>query len=298
MPDSHRFGVVTLVGRPNVGKSSLLNTLMGTKGSIVSRRPQTTWSRIDGIRTDTHVQLVIADTPGLHRPRRKLLNRIANQSARGSAAGADLVCQVIDARTWNSRDVAVAEHFSAQGFQLWLVLNKVDLLNDLNQVLPRIEAVRTHQSWAQIVPVSAKTGYNCERLFELLAEAAPIGDPSYPADEVTTASSRFIAAEFIREQIFRQMGDEIPYGSAVELTHFEEQAGESVRLEASIWCETVGQKAALIGAGGVRLKSIGIAARHQLERVLGQQVHLVTRVKVRKGWADDRKSVTQLGYGN
>jgi GTP-binding protein Era len=160
-----------------------------------------------------------------------------------------------------------------------------------------MKALQEIHPWVEIVPVSAKSGYNCERLFELLQVAAPCGSPGYPSSELTTASSSFIAAELVREQIFRQMGDEIPYGSGVELTLFETDENQLLHIEINIWCETVGQKAALIGVGGERLKKIGSAARRQIENVLNCRVHLAQRVKVKRGWVDDRKSVVDLGYG-
>jgi GTP-binding protein Era len=297
MTDTHRFGVIALVGRPNVGKSSLLNQLVRAKVSIISRRPQTTWRRIEAIRSVEDAQLVIVDTPGLHKARGRLLNRIVTQSARGAAEGAHVVCQVIDARVWSQADQSVLDHFSRPSVPLWVVLNKVDLLPNVNHVLPRMKALQEIHPWVEIVPVSAKSGYNCERLFELLQVAAPCGSPGYPSSELTTASSSFVAAELVREQIFRQMGDEIPYGSGVELTLFETDENQLLHIEIIIWCETVGQKAALIGVGGERLKKIGSAARRQIENVLNCRVHLAQRVKVKRGWVDDRKSVVDLGYG-
>ena len=292
------FGVVALVGRPNVGKSSLLNQLLGSKISIVSRRPQTTWREIDGIYTDDDSQLVITDSPGMHKRAERLLSKVANQSARGAGSGADVICQIIDARYWRPEDGDVLEHFSRRETPLWLILNKVDLFSSRDQVLPRIEALRDKHSWGHIVPVSARSGYNCKHLSALLAAAVPEGQAGYPAETLTNTSPRFLAAEMIREQIFRQMGDEIPYCTGVVLTAFEEHADGTMEIDAEIWCETSGQKAALIGAGGARLKNIGSAARRQIGLVFDRPVVLSQRVKVRKGWAGDRRAVAALGYGD
>ena len=296
MTESKRFGVVSFVGRPNVGKSSLINRLVGQKVSIVSRRPQTTWREITGIFTGENAQLVLVDSPGLHKPRKQLLSRRANQSARGAGTGADVVCQVVDARHWTAEDRQVLDHFRDIAAPLWLIMNKVDLLDSLTQVLPRISELQTKHSWVEMVPVSAKSGYNCEHLLSTLSSAVPEGPPGYDTEMLSTLPARFLAAEIVREQIFRQMGDEIPYTSGVEVSRFEDH-GDHVELDISIWCETKGQKAALIGAKGVRLKSIGSSARIQLERMFNCPVHLMQQVKVKKGWADDHRAVTQLGYG-
>jgi len=296
LTNSGHFGVVALVGRPNVGKSSLLNQILGSKVSIVSRRPQTTWREIDGIYTEENSQLVIVDSPGMHKRQKRFLSKMANQSAHGAGSGADIVCQVIDARHWNREDQHVLEHFAGRGDGLWLVLNKVDLLRSPEMVLPRIEELQRKHPWGHIVPVSAKSGYNCKHLSLLLSETVPEGQAGYPAETLTNISPRFLAAELIREQVFRQMGDEIPYCTGVELTTFQERPDGTMIIDAQIWCETTGQKAALIGAGGARLKSIGSAARRQIEAVLDRPVLLSQRVKVRKGWASDRRSVAALGY--
>ena len=291
------FGIVALVGRPNVGKSSLLNQILGSKISIVSRRPQTTWREIDGIYTDGESQLVIIDSPGMHKRPERLLSKVANQSARGAGSGADVICQVIDARYWRAEDQDVLEHFSRRETPLWLILNKVDLFPSRDQVLPRIETLRDKYSWGHIVPVSARSGYNCNHLSGLLGTAVPEGKAAYPAEILTNTSPRFLAAELIREQIFRQMGDEIPYCTGVVLTAFDEHPDGRMEIDAEIWCETAGQKAALIGAGGARLKNIGTAARRQISLVFERPVLLSQRVKIRKGWAGDRRSVSALGYG-
>jgi GTP-binding protein Era len=274
-----------------------LNQILGSKISIVSRRPQTTWREIDGINTDDESQLVIIDSPGMHQRPERLLSKIANQSARGAGSGADVLCQVIDARYWRAEDQDVLEHFSRRESPLWLILNKVDLLPSRDRVLPRIEMLREKHPWDEIVPVSARSGYNCKHLSGLLGAAVPEGRAGYPVETLTNTSPRFLAAELIREQIFRQMGDEIPYCTGVVLTTFEDKADGMMEIDAEIWCETVGQKAALIGAGGARLKNIGSAARRQIGLVFDRPVSLSQRVKVRKGWAGDRRAVASLGYG-
>ena len=298
MTSRSHFGVVSLVGRPNVGKSSLLNKILGSKVSIVSRRPQTTWREIDGIYTDPSAQLVIVDSPGLHERKERFLDKVANQSARGAGSGADIICQVIDARYWRGEDQNVLEHFLEREIPLWLVLNKVDLLKSLDQILPRIETLRDKYAWDQIVPVSARSGYNCEHLACLLGQAVPKGPAGYPSDTLTNASPRFLAAELIREQVFRQLGDEIPYCTGVDLIVFKQHDDGTIEIDAEILCETAGQKAAIIGSKGIRLKSIGTAARKQISLVFDAPVRLSQRVKVKKGWVSDRRIVTGLGYGS
>ncbi len=298
MNSPNHFGVVSLVGRPNVGKSSLLNKILGSKVSIVSRRPQTTWREIDGIYTDDSAQLVIVDSPGLHERKERFLGKVANQSARGAGSGADIICQVIDARYWRGEDQNVLEHFLGREIPLWLILNKVDLLESLDQILPRIETLRDKYAWDQIVPVSARSGYNCRHLVSLLGQAVPKGPAGYPSDTLTNASPRFLAAELIREQVFRQLGDEIPYCTGVDLVVFKQHDDGTIEVDAEIFCETAGQKAAIIGSKGARLKSIGTAARKQISLVFDAPVRLSQRVKVKKGWASDRYIVTGLGYGS
>lgn len=298
MSEAQYFGVIAVVGRPNVGKSSLMNRLLGEKVSIVSRRPQTTWREITGIDTSENVQLVFIDSPGMHKPKRQLLSKRANQSARGAGTGADILCMVTDCRYWTSDDQRVLEHFRKTQTPIWLLLNKVDLLASIDKVLPKIESVQGTHDWAQIIPVSAKTEYNCKHLLNTLRASAPLGSAGYDAESLTTMPVSFLAAELVREQIFRQMGDEIPYVTGVEISRFEEVDSDRVEIDVSIWCDTTGQKAALIGAKGARLKNIGTAARRGLEKLLAKSVSLNQMVKVKKGWSDDSRSVTRLGYSD
>lgn len=298
MSGPKRFGMVSLVGRPNVGKSSLLNRVLGSKVSIVSRRPQTTWREIDGIYTDDSAQLVIVDSPGLHKRKERFLSKVANQSARGAGNGADIICQVIDSRYWRDEDQSVLEHFLDREVPLWLILNKVDLFDSSDEILPRIESVKEKYTWDQIVPVSARSGYNCEYLASLLGRAVPTGQAGYSPETLTNTSPRFLAAELIREQVFRQMGDEIPYCTGVDLVVFKQHADGLIEIDAEIFCETAGQKAAIIGSKGARLKSIGSAARKQISIVFESPVRLSQRVKVKKGWASDRRALASLGYGS
>ncbi len=297
MTSQKRFGMVSLVGRPNVGKSSLLNRILGSKVSIVSRRPQTTWREIDGIYTDESAQIVIVDSPGLHKRKERFLSKIANQSARGAGSGADIICQVIDSRYWRDEDQNVLEYFLDRETPLWLILNKIDLFASSDQILPRIESVKEKYAWDQIVPVSARSGYNCEYLASLLGQAVPEGQAGYPSETLTNTSPKFLAAELIREQVFRQMGDEIPYCTGVDLSVFKQHTDGTIEIDAEIFCETAGQKAAIIGSQGVRLKSIGSAARKQISLVFDAPVRLSQRVKVKKGWASDRRVIAGLGYG-
>ncbi|MDP6949373.1 MAG: GTPase Era [Arenicellales bacterium] len=296
MSASGRFGIVALVGRPNVGKSTLLNRLVESKVSITSRRPQTTWHRVEGIRTVGDTQLVFLDTPGLHESGKRTLNRVINQTARGAVTGVNIICLVTDARGWRAGDARVLELVKTARTPVWLVMNKADRLQAVDQLLPNIDAVRGRYRWDQVVPISAKTGYNTAHLLDLLDQSVPVGRPEYPIGEVTTLPRRFMAAELIREQLFRRLGAEIPYTTGVTVSDFTTGTDGPVTVSAEILCETAGQKRAIIGEKGRKLKIIGISARRELERLLGQQVFLEQRVKVRKGWTDDLAMVNRLGY--
>jgi GTP-binding protein Era len=296
MAEVSRFGVVALVGRANVGKSSLLNRLVGQKLSIVSRRPQTTWRGITGICSTDEAQIVFVDSPGLHKPRRQALSKRANQAARGADAGAHVICQVIDGRFWTDGDREALKHFRQSEAPLWLLINKIDLLQSREHVLPLIERLQSEHPWAEVVPISAKTGYNVDHLTGLLASSIPEGISAYDDETLSTLPTRFLVAEFIREQIFRQMGDEIPYVTGVEVTQYSVSDDGFIEIDATLWCETAGQKASLIGLKGSRLKAIGTSARGELERFLGQRVRLNQHVKVKKNWAEDGRLVSQLGY--
>lgn len=293
--DTYRSGIVTLIGRPNVGKSTLVNQLVGEKISIVSRRPQTTRHRILGIKTTPSAQFVYVDTPGLHAPEGRRLNRYLTRLASGSVEGVDCVILVIAAEGWRAEDehaLAVARGLSVP---VILAINKVDRVKDRARLLPLISESSERLQFAAIVPVSARTGDNVEALEQSLLAYLPTQLPIYPAEQHTDKSDRFLAGEFVREQIFSAYGQEVPYATAVEITQFKRAKGK-LHIEAVIWAEKEGQKAILIGKAGERLKQVGIRARQAMEKRYGIKVNLKLWVKVREGWSDDARAMQRFGY--
>ncbi len=296
--DTERFrsGVVTLVGRPNVGKSSIINGLIGSKISITSRKPQTTRHRIQGICSTDEYQIVFVDTPGIHESVGFAMSRVLNRTAYSSLNQVDLILMVVDARRWTSGDTRVLVGAGGSEASIWLIMNKIDLLDKPDLVLPRIDKMRRHCDFGEIVPLSAKTGDNLDHLLTLVAGVMPEGKSGFPTQQITDSTDTFIAAEFIREQIFRLVGDEIPYETAVDIRSFSERKDGLVSIEADIWCENKRQRSILIGEDGNRLKIIGAKARQQIQRYLGKKVYLEQWVKVKKGWADDRRMLAKVGY--
>lgn len=297
MATPYRSGLITFIGRPNVGKSTLLNRLVGQKVSITSRRPQTTRHRIMGISSSENAQIVYVDTPGLHVGKGKIINRFMNRAATGALQGVDCIAMVITANGWQEADERVLEVVRRQEQPVVLVINKMDLLKRREQLLPLIEQSKERMDFAAIIPVSATAGTNIGELEQALVEQLPEQAPLFPEDQLTDRSERFMAAEFIREQIFRGLGQEIPYSVAVEIERFKTEK-RVLHINALIWVEKAGQKAILIGKGGDRLKQIGTAARKEMERFFQCKVNLVLWVKVREGWSDSERAVRSLGYAD
>lgn len=288
--------MVAIVGRPNVGKSTLLNRLVGQKVSITSRRPQTTRHRILGIRTTESAQLVYVDTPGLHRQTEgRQLNRLMNRATSTSLEGVDVVVLVI-AGDWKDADEPALDLVRLASCPVILAINKIDLLKDREQLLPLIEASRLRADFAVIVPLSARRGDNVPQLEQEILKLLPVHPPLFAAEQITDRSERFLAAELVREQVFRGFGAEVPYAVAVEISDFREEP-RHLHIEAVIWVEKDGQKAILIGAGGARLKDIGRRARLEMQKTFGRKVWLGLWVKVREGWSDDARALKSLGYG-
>ena len=294
--EKFRFGMVTLVGKPNVGKSSIMNGLIGNKVSITSRKPQTTRHRIQGICSTDEYQIVFVDTPGIHESTGITMSRILNRTARSSLNEVDLILMVVDVRKWTSGDSQVLVDAKANKASIWLIMNKIDLLVKPELILPKIDQVRRHHDFGEIVPLSVKTGDNLEHLMTLIAGAMPEGAIGFPTQQITDCSDEFIAAEFIREQIFRLVGDEIPYETAVDIHNFSERKDGLVTIKVDIWCENRRQRSILIGDDGNRLKTIGAKAREQIQRYLGKKVYLEQWIKVKKGWADDGRMLAKVGY--
>lgn len=295
MSDGFRSGVVTLFGRPNVGKSTLLNRLVGTKVSIVSAKPQTTRHRILGIRTDDRMQAVFVDTPGLTRDIPQRIHRYMGRAASGSLEGVDLALLVITADRWRPEDDYPLALAQRAGCPVVLVVNKIDRARDRRQLLPLIESASKKMTFADVVPLSAHTGKNVEALEALLSRYLPLQAPLYPPDQLTDKSERFLAAELIREQIFRRYGKEVPYATAVDVDSFKREK-DTLHIGATIWVDREGQKPILIGAKGEGLKTVGRHARMEMQKVFGEKVFLQLWVKVRRGWADNERALRQLGY--
>lgn len=294
----HRCGHVALVGRPNVGKSTLLNALIGAHLSIVSRKPQTTRHRILGIVTRPQGQILYVDTPGLHRDGKRAINRQLNRAARQSLSEVDLAVQVVEAGRWTDEDALVRDAIAASGKPALLVVNKVDALKDKASLLPFVDAVGREHAWSAVLLVSARRRDGLQAVEREILARLPPGEAAYGADELTDRSERFLAAELVREQLMRQLGAELPYATTVEIEAFQERPDGVAEIGAVIWVERSGQKAIVIGARGERLKEIGTAARLGMERLLERRVFLRLWVRVRENWSDDEAALRRFGYGD
>ena len=290
-----RFGFVSIVGRPNVGKSTLLNHILGFKLSITSRKPQTTRHRVLGIWTENECQIAFVDTPGMHIDQPKAMNRVMNQTAEQALSGVDAVVMLTDGKIWNALDQRVYEKVSRSKASKYWVINKVDKLDDKNELLPHIQTTVETHVFDEVFPVSALKNLNLEPLLGALKLQMPNGPFMYKEDQITDRSERFLTAEIVREQIMRQLGDEVPYETTVEVESFE-HSGDRVGIHALISVERDGQKAILVGEGGTRLKQIGIEARKRLENLLDAHVALKLWVKVRTSWSNDERALKLLGY--
>ncbi len=292
-----RCGFVAIVGRPNVGKSTLLNHMLKQKISITSRKPQTTRHRILGISSDATTQCLFVDTPGLHAPTGKALNRVMNDTVHSVIKDVDVVLFVVERFAWNEADERVLEALQASAVPILLIINKIDLVKDKAQLLPHIAMLSEKREFAEIVPVSALGGHNIEPLEALIRNYLPQSPFLFPEDQVTDRSSRFLAAELIREKVTRQLGDELPYDVTVEIEKFEQQ-GPTLHIHGLILVDRRGQKRIIVGAEGDRLKQIGIAAREDMEVSFDCKVMLNLWVKVKSGWADDERALQSLGYSD
>ncbi|MCK9469613.1 MAG: GTPase Era [Porticoccaceae bacterium] len=292
---SSRCGYVAIVGRPNVGKSTLLNHLLGFKLSITSRKPQTTRHNVLGILTEDECQIVFVDTPGIHSGQEKALNRYMNKAAGRAIADVDLVVFVVDRDRWSEGDDLVARRLAQVDVPVIVALNKVDRLTDKAALLPQMEQLATLLPNAQIVPISALHGTNLEVLVEAIREKIPEGMHFFPEDQITDRSERFLAAEIVREKITRQLGAELPYEVAVEVEEWRRE-GAVLHISALILVEREGQKKIIIGDKGERLKKIGQQARLDMENLFDTRIMLNLWVKVRSGWSDDERALKSLGY--
>ena len=286
-PGGFRTGTVAVLGRPNVGKSTLVNALVGTKVSIVSPRPQTTRHRLLGIATFPGGQLQLVDTPGIHGAQKRAMNRMMNRAARGAVEGVDAALLVVEAGRWTDDDSLAYRALAESGVPCVLAINKVDLIADKGRLLPFIAEVSEGRAFAAVHPVSAGKRKGLEALVRTLLALVPEGEAEYGEDEITDRSERFLAGELVREQLMLRLGDELPYSTTVEIERFEED-GELLRIAAVVWVEREGQKPIVIGKGGERLKAIGAGARTGMERLFGRKVFLETWCRVREGWSGTR----------
>jgi len=289
-----RCGHVAIIGRPNVGKSTLVNRLVGERISITSKKAQTTRHRVAGILTTPDAQLILVDTPGFQTRHRSRLNERMNRLVTESLATVDAVVLVVEAGRTVPADRAVID-LVPRRIAAVAALNKVDALADKNELLPQIAALAALRPFAAIVPLSAAKGTALTSLVAEVRALLPESPPLYDADEITDRDERFLAAEFVREKIFRLLGEEVPYQTTVAIEEFRHE-GDLRRIRATIYVDRDNQRAILIGAGGAKMKEIGAAARADLERLFGGKVFLELWVRVRKGWIDDDGALTRLGY--
>jgi len=292
-----RCGYVAIVGRPNVGKSTLLNHILGQKLAITSRKPQTTRHNMLGIKTEGEVQTIYVDTPGLHKENQKALNRFMNKTAVTALRDVDVVVFVVDRTRWTDEDQMVLERVRFVKCPVLLAVNKMDRLEDKADMLPHLQWLQEQLPDAALIPISAQHGHNLDALEELVAERLPEGDHFFPEDQITDRSSRFLAAELIREKIMRQLGAELPYQVAVEIEEFKYENGV-LHIHGLILVERDGQKKILIGQAGERIKRIGQEARHDMETLFDAKVMLNLWVKVKGGWSDDERALRSLGYSD
>ena len=290
------FGFVAIVGRPNAGKSTLMNHILGQKVSITSRKPQTTRNRILGIDTAGNYQTVYVDTPGLHIEEKRAINALMNRAAESSLRDVELVFFVTDCTRWTRDDEMVLEKLKKLSVPVILVINKIDEIHDKAELLPVIEKLSALMPFKDVIPVSAKQGTNVEELRKIARAYLPEGEFCFPEDYVTDRSMRFIAAEVIREKLMRFTGQELPYSVAVEIEEYTVEESGRVSISAVILVEREGQKKMIIGTEGQKLKTIGTEARKDLEKMLENKVYLGLWVKVRSGWSDDARALRSLGY--
>jgi GTP-binding protein Era len=296
--EKKRCGLIAIVGRPNVGKSTLLNSLLGQKISITSRKPQTTRHRILGILTEENNQAVLVDTPGLHSEEKRAINRLMNRAASSSIAEVELVVFLVEGTRWTTDDELVLTKIKRSDARCILVVNKIDNIQDKDELLPHLKVLGEKHNFTDIVPISAVKGHNVETIRKLCIDSLPEGDFWFPEDYVTDRSGRFMASEIVREKLIRFTGDELPYSTTVEIEQFKVDDKGIIHINALILVERTSQKRMVIGNKGERLKTIGQEARRDMEALFEQKVFLETWVKVKSGWADDERALRSLGYGD
>ena len=295
LAEDYRCGYVALVGRPNVGKSTLMNRILGQKLSIVTAKPQTTRQRIAGIKTTDRGQVIYIDTPGIHLAAKSALNRYMNRIARASFQDVDLVLFLVEAGRWTRQDEHVARTLADASVPVMLVVNKIDLLQDKSELLAFLDQQAKSGRFAEVFLVAARSGDGVDSLEDRVLEALPFSRPFYDEDQFTDRSERFLAAELIREQLMLRLHQELPYALTVEIEEFREEAG-LIRIGAIVWVERAGQKQIVIGKGGDVLKHVGSRARRELEELFEKKVFLRLWVKVSRDWSDNERALRQFGY--
>ncbi|GAA5142360.1 GTPase Era [Thalassotalea piscium] len=298
MTTEKHCGLIAIVGRPNVGKSTLLNALLGQKISITSRKPQTTRHRILGILTEDNHQAVLVDTPGLHGDEKRAINRLMNRAAASSIVEVELILFLVEGTHWTSDDELVLNKIKKSGAPCILIVNKSDNVQDKESLLPHLQKLGEMHNFKDIVPISASKGDNVDKIKTMCLAALPAGDFWFPEDYITDRSSRFMASEIIREKLMRFTGDELPYSTTVEIEQFKVDTKGILHINALVLVERTTQKRMVIGNKGERLKTIGQEARRDMEALFDQKVFLETWVKVKSGWADDERALRSLGYGD
>ncbi|KOO02362.1 GTPase Era [Vibrio nereis] len=296
-PENQHCGFVAIVGRPNVGKSTLLNRILGQKISITSRKPQTTRHRIMGVDTEGDYQAIYVDTPGLHIEEKRAINRLMNRAANSSLSDVNLVFFLVDGTHWTNDDEMVLTKLQKSNFPVVLCVNKVDNVQDRNEVMLHMMDMSKKMDFVDVVPISAKHGKNIDVLRKHVREHLPKATHHFPEEYVTDRSQRFMASEIVREKLMRFTGEELPYSVTVEIERFDyNPETDGFHINALILVERNGQKKMVIGKGGEKIKTIGREARLDMEELFGRKVYLETWVKVKSGWADDERALRSLGY--
>ncbi len=293
--ENSRCGYVAIVGRPNVGKSTLLNHILGQKLSITSRKPQTTRHTLLGIKTEGRDQVIYVDTPGLHKNEHRAINRYMNRSASSVINDVDVIIFIADKLQWTEEDDLVLDRLQYVSCPVILALNKVDQIDEKGELLQHIENLATKREFAEIIPISALRGHNIEALETVVSKYLPESEHFFPEDQITDRSERFLAAELVREKIMRQLGNELPYQITVEIEQYQLE-GKILHINALILVERASQKSIVIGKGGDRLRLIGKEARLDMEKLYDRKVMLKLWVKVKRGWSDDERALKSLGY--
>jgi len=290
-----KSGYISIVGRPNVGKSTLLNRFLGQKISITSRKPQTTRHNILGIKTTEDAQMIFVDTPGMHKDNKRAMNQYMNRAANQTLHDVDLILFVVEGTRWTDEDDAVVQKLSNSSVPVIIVVNKSDRVAEKTELLEHLGFLSEKLKVKEIIPISAKTGKYVDTLESFVEGCLPESEMIYPEDQITDRSSRFLASEIIREKLMRNLGQELPYALTVEIEQFKEEGG-ILDIAAAIWVERKGQKSIIIGKKGEGLKRIGQQARIDMEKLFDQKVFLQLWVKVKEGWSDDARALRSLGY--